>query len=184
MAGRAMRRLGAGLAVAVAAVAAPVMTAAPAQAVPLTAIHPEWVDGCEGCPGPLFRVQAVLEERVKAQVTVSVRSGLAGLISASRTRDPIAAARAHDVAIRTLRGAAAQAGNAAWAPDEWDGDLCPRRPWPFPGPGPQWDEMERLLAEGMTLLGRANRGDQAALRAAGQDLDAGVAGLTTFQGCV
>ena len=184
MTGRAMRRLGAGLAMAVAAVAAPVVTAAPAQAVSQTAIHPEWVDGCEGCPGPVFLVEAVLDHRIKARVTTSVRTGLSGLLSASRTTDPVAAARVHAAAIRTLQGAAAQAGNAAWGADEWDGDLCPRKPWPWPGPGPQWDVLERQLSEGMTLLGRANRGDQAALRAATEDLDAGVTGLTAFQGCV
>ncbi len=182
---RWLRRLGAAVAVTVAAVAAPAVTAAPAGAVSQTVIHPEWVDGCDGCPGPLFHVQSVLDRRIKAAVTKSVADGLAGLIAASRAQDPVVAKRLHEVAIRTLSGGAAQAGNAAWSAAEWDGDLCPRRPWPFPGPKPQWDENQRTLADGLTLLAEANlTGDAGLVGAAAGKLDAGAAGLTDFQGCV
>ena len=180
-----MRRVGGAVAVAVAAMAVPAVTAAPASAVSQTYIHPEIIDGCGGCPGPYFKVQTqILREKVPA-VNRSVASGLSGLIAAKRTTDPVAARRLHDAAIATLAGGAAQAGNAAWDPDDPNGDLCPRRPWPFPGPGPQWTQLEGQPSQGMTLLGQANRtGDGAlAARAAGL-LDAGAVGLTAFQGCV
>jgi hypothetical protein len=179
------RRIGAAVIAAVAAMTAPVLTAAPAAAVSQSVIHPEWVDGCEGCPGPLFNVEAVLDRRAVATVTSSVANGLSGLIAAARTTDPAAARRLHDAAIRTLSAGAAQAGNSAWSGAEWDGDLCPRKPWPFPGPKPSWDETMNQLADGMTLLGAANRtGNADPLGAAGGKLDAGAAGLTDFQGCV
>lgn len=182
---RWLRRIGGAVVVAVAALAAPAFTAAPAGAVSQTVIHPEWVDGCEGCPGPLFNVQTVLDRRVVGTVTRSVADGLSGLIAASRATDPAVARRLHEAAIRTLSTGAAQAGNAAWAAGDWDGDLCPRREWPFPGPKPHWDETESWLADGLTLLGEANRtGDAALIGVAADKLDAGAAGLTDFQGCV
>jgi hypothetical protein len=183
--GRWLRRLGAAVAVSIAAVTAPVITAAPAAAVSQTAIHPEWVDGCDGCPGPLFYVQAVLDQRIKYAVTKSVADGLSGLIAASRTQDPVAAKRLHDVAIRTMSDGAAQAGNAAWVPGEWDGDLCPKRDWPFPGPKPHWDETQRTLADGLSLLAQYNRtGDGRLLTAADGKLTTGADALLDFQGCV
>jgi hypothetical protein len=180
-----LRRVTGAVAVAVAALAAPVLTAAPAGAVSQTLIHPEIIDGCPGCPGPYFKVQdEIIRERVP-EVTRSVASGLSGLIAAKRTTDPVAAKRIHDAAITTLAGGAAQAGNAAWDPSDPNGDLCPRRPWPFPGPRPQWDQLETQLSQGMTLLGQANRTGNAATGAeAAKQLDAGAAGLTAFQGCV
>lgn len=180
-----LRRVGGAVAVAVAAMAVPAFIAAPAGAVSQTLIHPEIIDGCGGCPGPYFKVQAqILKEKVPA-VNRSVASGLSGLIAAKRTTDPVAARRIHDAAITTLAGGAAQAGNATWDPSDPNGDLCPRRPWPFPGPGPQWTQLEDHLSQGMTLLGEFNRTGNAAVgsRAAGE-LDAGAAGLTAFQGCV
>lgn len=182
---RWLRRLGAAVAVSVVAVVAPVVTAAPAAAVTQTAIHPEWVDGCEGCPGPLFYVQAVLDRRVKAAVTKSVADGLAGMIAASQAQDPAVAKRLREVAIRTLAGGAAQAGNAAWVPGEWDGDLCPRRPWPYPGPWPLWNDTQRTLGDGLSLLAQYNRtGDAALLGAATGKLDSGAVALLNFRGCV
>lgn len=148
-----------------------------------TTIHPEWVDGCGGCPGPLLAVQALLDERAKRTVTKSFADGLSGLIAASRAKDPAVAKRLHDTAIRTLTGGAAHAGNAAWSAEDWDGDLCPKRPWPFPGPGPQWDQNQRWLADGMSLLGRYNLSGSPDVLASGQ-LDAGASGLIAFQGCV
>ncbi|HST67594.1 MAG TPA: hypothetical protein VLM05_20655 [Mycobacteriales bacterium] len=180
-----VRRIGGAVAVAVAAMAAPAITAAPANAVSQTLIHPEIVDGCEGCPGPLFTVDVVvIREKVPA-VTRSVASGLSGLIAAKRATDPAVSRRLHDTAIKTLAGGAATAGNATWGWDDPNGDLCPRRPWPFPGPRPQWDQLESQLSQGMTLLGQANRtGDGALVSRAAGLLDAGAAGLTEFQGCV
>ena len=180
-----LRRIGGAVAVAVAAMAVPAFTAAPASAVSQTLIHPEIIDGCGGCPGPYFTVQdTILREKV-ASINRSVASGLSGLIAAKRTTDPAAARRLHDVAIRTLAGGAAQAGNATWDPSDPNGDLCPRRPWPFPGPGPQWNQLEGQLSRGMTLLGEFNRtGDAAVGSRAASELDAGTAGLTAFQGCV
>jgi hypothetical protein len=182
---RWLRRVGGAVIVAVAAMAAPVVTAAPAAAVSQTVIHPEWVDGCEGCPGPLFHVQQVLDRRAVVAVTNSVADGLSGLIAAARATDPVVARRLHEAAIRTLSTGAAQAGNSAWSGAEWDGDLCPRKPWPFPGPKPHWNETMTQLADGLTVLGEANRtGDAALIGVAAGKLDAGAADLTDFQGCV
>ena len=183
--GRWSRRIGGAVIVAIAAVAAPAVTAAPAVAVSQSVIHPEWVDGCDGCPGPMFTVPAVLDPRVVVMVTSSVADGLSGLIAASRATDRAVAARLHAAAIQTLSTGAAQAGNGAWSAGTWDGDLCPVRPWPFPGPGPYWDEIQNELARGMTLLGEANRtGDADLAGVAGGLLGSGAAGLTDFQGCV
>ena len=180
---RTMRRLAAGVAVAAAAVAGPVATAGPAAAVSQTTIHPEWVDGCPGCPGPLFNLQTVLDERVRLQVQKTLSSGLSGLATAAQTRDPVAARQLHDVAVRTLQGGVAQAGNTAFYAGDWDGDLCPR----IPGPKPKryWDYSERLLADGLTLVSRANlSGDAGTLATAVRELDTGVAGFTAnLQGC-
>ncbi|HEV7653497.1 MAG TPA: hypothetical protein VGP36_02015, partial [Mycobacteriales bacterium] len=163
----------------------PAFTAAPASAVSQTVIHPEIIDGCEGCPGPLFKVQDILTKQQIPAVTRSVASGVSGLITAARTKDPVAAKRIHDAAIKTLSTGAAQAGNASWAPGDPDGDLCPRRKWPFPGPKPGWDQLESQLSQGMTLLAQANRtGDGGLVTKASGLLDGGAAGLTTFQGCV
>ena len=180
------RRVGGAVAVAVAAMAVPAFTAAPAGAVSGSVVHPEWRDGCGGCPGPYFTVPTVLDERVVVVVTHSVETGVSGLITASRTADPAVARRVHDAAIKTLAGGAAQAGNVRWASDDPDGyDLCPRRRWPLPGPQPQWDQLESQLSQGMTLLGEANRTGSAATGAqAVRQLEAGAAGLTAFQGCV
>jgi hypothetical protein len=172
-------------AMAVVAVAGPVLTAPPAAAATVTTIHPEWVDGCPGCPGPWFTLTRVLDERVIVSVNKSVQAGLSQLLAAQRAADPSVAKRLRAQAATTLRGGAAQAGNGAWAAGDWDGDLCPRRPWPFPGPGPQWNANEKVLAEGMTQLSRGNiSGDTATINAGMRNLDAGVAGLTAFQGCV
>jgi anaerobic selenocysteine-containing dehydrogenase len=182
MTSRTMRRLAAGLVVAAAAVAGPAVAAGPAAAQSQTTIHPEWVDGCPGCPGPLFNLQTVLDERVRIQVQKTVASGLSGLAVAARTTDPVAARRLHDSAVTTLRGAAAQGGNTAYYAGDWDGDLCPRKPGPWPKR--YWDESERWLSDGMTLLGRANvTGDAATLATAVKELDTGVAGFTALQGC-
>jgi hypothetical protein len=180
-----LRRVGGAVAVAVAAMAVPAFTAAPASAAN-NVIPPEWRDGCPGCPGPYFKVQSVLDQRVIVVVTHSVEGGVSGLITAGRTKDPVAAKRIRDAAIKTLAGGAAQAGNAAWGADDPDGyDLCPKRKWPIPGPQPQWDQLESQLSQGMTLLGEANRTGSAAIGAqAAKQLDAGAAGLTAFQGCV
>jgi hypothetical protein len=180
-----LRRVGGAVAVAVAAMAAPVLAAAPASAVSQTLIHPEIIDGCGGCPGPVLQVQTqVLKEKVPS-VNRAVAGGLSGLIAARRTTDPVAARRIHDAAIRTLAGGAAQTGNVRWVPVGGEGDLCPGRSWPFPGPKPTWDQLENQLSQGMTVLGQANRtGDGALVAQASALLDAGAAGLTAFQGCV
>lgn len=179
------RRVGGAAIVAVAALGVPALTAPPAGAVSQTMIHPEWVDGCPGCPGPYFKVLRELDRVQVAAVTRSVQSGFSGLIAAKQAKDPAVAKRLHDGAIRTLQGGATQAGNVAWMDGDWDGDLCPRKPWPWPGPGPRWDETEQWLSDGMTLIGRANlTGDAATLESATENLDAGAAALTDFQGCV
>jgi hypothetical protein len=180
-----LRRAGGAVAVAVAAMVAPAVTAAPAGAVSQTMIHPEIIDGCGGCPGPVFQVEGqVIHEKVLS-IDRAVAGGLSGLIAAGRTTDPAAAARIHDAAISTLAGGAAQAGNVRWVPLGGEGGLCPRRSWPFPGPKPTWDQLENQLSQGMTVLGQANRtGDRALVSRAAGLLDAGAAGLTAFQGCV
>jgi hypothetical protein len=183
---RWLRRLAGGLAVAVGALVAPALTAQPAAAVSQTFLHPEIVDGCPRCPGPLvYWVREDLNARVVVVVEKSFAQGVSGLIAASAAKDPAVAKRLHDAAIRTLADGAGQAGNTAWSAGDWDGDLCPRWKWPFPGPKPHWDETQRWLAEGMTLLGEFNRtGDAGLLDRAAEDLGAGADGLTDFQGCV
>jgi hypothetical protein len=182
---RWLRRVGGVLTVAVAALVTPAVTATPAGAVAQTTIHPEWIDGCDGCPGPVFHVQDELDRRATVAVTTSVADGFAGLIAAGRAKDPAVAGRLHAAAIRTLQVGAAQAGNAAWSAADWDGDLCPRWKWPWPGPKPHWDQTQDWLADGMTLLAEANRtGNADLVGAATGKLDAGAAGLTDFQGCV
>lgn len=179
------RRVGGAAIVAVAALGVPALTAPPAGAVSQTTIHPEWVDGCPGCPGPYFIVQRELDRIQVAEITKSVQSGFSGLIAAEQEKNPAVAKRLHAGAIRTLQGSAAQAGNAAWSDGDWDGDLCPRKPWPWPGPGQRWDQTEKWLSDGMTLLGQANRtGDAATLKSAMTNLDLGASALTDFQGCL
>jgi hypothetical protein len=180
-----LRRVGGAVAVAVAAMVAPAVTAAPAGAVSQTMIHPEIIDGCPGCPGPMLQVEAQVSKEKVAAVNRAVASGLSGLIAARRTTDPAAATRIHDAAISTLAGGAAQTGNVRWVPLGGEGELCPGRSWPFPGPKPTWDQLENQLSQGMTVLGQANRtGDRALVSRAAGLLDAGAAGLTAFQGCV
>jgi hypothetical protein len=173
------------LAVAAAALTAPTLAAAPASASSQTVIHPEWVDGCGGCPGPLFNVQAQLDERTIKRVTDSVASGFAGLIASAHLKDPAEIRKLHQAAMTTLAGGVAQAGNAAWDAGDPDGELCPRLKWPFTGPRPHWDETMKDFAEGLTVLGEANRtGDQKLVDTASGLLDTGAAGLTDFEGCV
>jgi hypothetical protein len=173
------------LAVVVAAFAAPVVGAAPAGAQAQTVIHPEWVDGCPGCPGPLLNVAAQLDERAIRNVTASVANGFAGLIASAHVKDPAEIRKLHTAAIATLSAGVAQAGNAAWDAGDPDGELCPRLKWPFPGPRPHWDETMKQFAEGLTVLGEANvTGDPKLVDTASGLLDAGAKGLTDFQGCV
>jgi hypothetical protein len=175
------RRIGAAVAVSAAAVAGPVMTAAPAGATNQTQLHPEWVDGCPGCPGPVLWYQSVLEQRLKDKLNTELGKGLSGLAVAAQRKDQ----RLHDASIKTIQGAVATAGNAAFAAGDWDGDLCPRIPWPFPGPRPVWDSAEKLLSQGLTEIARANiSGDRGVLGQAVKDLDGGVAGFSALQGCV
>jgi hypothetical protein len=173
------------LAVAAATLVAPVMAAAPAGAASQTTIHPEWVDGCGGCPGPLLTVAAQLDERTAKAVTAAVANGFAGLIASAHAKDPAEIRKLHQAAIATLSGGVARAGNAAWDAGDPDGELCPRLKWPFPGPRPHWDETMKQFAEGLTVLGEANaNGDPKLVDTASGLLDAGAAGLTDFAGCV
>lgn len=180
-----LRRTAGAVVVATAALAAPALTAAPAAAAPASIIDPDWVDGCPDCPGPVFRLQVEISYPAAERVTNVFRQGLSELIASSRAQDPASARRLHDTAVRTLAGGAAQAGNGAWVPVGPLDDLCPKRDWPYPGPKPHWDAVQRSIGDGMTLLGQVNRtGDGRTLAAAGRSLDAGVAGFTDFQGCV
>lgn len=180
-------RLGAALAVAAGTVGGTLLTAAPAQAVSQTVIHPEWVDGCPGCPGPIFLVERELDQRTAAAVTTAVANGLSGLIAAAHAQDPAAAKRLHAAAIASFGRATTLAGNASFTGvADWDGDLCP--PWPWPWPRPHWADVEKELGEGLTLLGQAATTKDttvaAQLRAAAvSDLEGGTAGLETFQNC-
>jgi hypothetical protein len=184
------RRFGAAVVVA-ASVLGVALTAAPAQAVSQTAIHPEWIDGCPGCPGPVFLVQRELDQRTVAAVTATLRGGLSNLLAANHAQDPAAGKRLHEIALGQLDKTASLSGFAAWgaAADGDDVELCPRWPWPWPIPGPPpWWDVENELADGITLLGQAaitkDATVAAQLRAKGIDeLDAGAAGLDAYQGC-
>jgi hypothetical protein len=180
-------RLGAALAVAASVTAGTVLAAAPAQAVSQTVIHPEYVDGCPGCPGPIFIVDRELDQRTAAAVTTAVGNGLAGVIAARHAQDPAVGKRLHAAAIASFSHASRLTGYSAFGSvADWDGDLCP--PWPWPWPRPHWAEVEKELAGGLTLLGEAavtNDVTRAAeLQAAAvSNLDAGTAGLETYQNC-
>ena len=191
------RRLGAALLVAAGVLGGPVVAVGPAQAASSTVIHPEWVDGCEGCPGPLLVAHQELDQRRAAAVTTGVADGLAGLIAAHRATDPALAKRLKARAVAVFTQATQAAGNAAFSVGVWDGDICPERPWPWPGPWPPphwetledyWDYVQQGVADGLTLLGEAaltrDADRAAALRAAGiSTLDESATGLETFQGC-
>jgi hypothetical protein len=193
-----LRRLGATLVVAASVLGGPVLAAGPAHAASSSVLHPEWVDGCEGCPGPLLLVHQELDQRRLAAVTHGVADGLAGLIAAHRADDPALARRLADRAIAAFTQATQTAGNPGFSVGTWDGDICPRRPWPWPWPGPPphwntieeyWNDVQQGLSDGLTLLGEAaltrDVDRAAALRAAGvAKLDDSATGLESFQGCV
>ncbi|MEN3356600.1 MAG: hypothetical protein V7637_582 [Mycobacteriales bacterium] len=184
------RRVGTALVLAAGVAGGVALAAVPAQAASGVFIHPEWVDGCPGCPGPIFLVQRELDQRAVVAVTGKVQAGLSGLVTALHQRDPAAAKKLHEGAIVNLTGAAKLTGYAGFSAvaDGDDVELCPRWwPWPIPGP-PPWRDVEGDLADGITLIGQAaitKDVDVAAqLRAKGiEELDAGAAGLDAYQGC-
>jgi hypothetical protein len=185
---RWLLRLGAALVVAAGAASGTLLAASPAQAVSQTTIHPEWIDGCEGCPGPMFVVDRELDQRTAATVTTAVANGLSGLIAAKHAQDPAVGRRLHAAAIASFTRASQLTGHASFVgvSDGDDIELCP--PWPWPWPRPHWGEVVKELGEGLTLLGEAavtkDVTRAAELRAAGiADLESGTAGLETFQGC-
>jgi hypothetical protein len=185
--GRRGLRLGAALIVAASTVGGTLLAAAPAHALSQSIIHPEWVDGCPGCPGPIFLVDRELDQRTVSAVTTAVANGLSGLIAANHAQDPAAGKRLHAAAIASFTRATQLTGYAGFSGvADWDGDLCP--PWPWPWPRPHWADVEKELGAGLTLIGQAavtKDVDRAAeLRAAGiSDLETGTVGLETFQGC-
>ena len=184
------RRVGTALVLAASVVGGVALAAAPAQAASGAFIHPEWVDGCPGCPGPIFLVQRELDQRAIVAVTAKVQAGLSGLVTALHQQDPAAAKKLHETGVANLTGAAKLTGYAAFSPvaDGDDVELCPRWwPWPIPGPPPWWD-VESQLSDGITLIGQAEITKDvnvaAQLRAKGiAELDTGAKGLDAYQGC-
>jgi hypothetical protein len=178
-------RLGAALILAAGTIGGTLVAAGAAHAASGTVIHPEWVDGCPGCPGPIFLVDRELDRRTVAAVTTAVANGLSGIIAANHATDPAVAKRLHAAAIASFTQASQQTGFSAFSGvADWDGDLCP--PWPWPRP--HWADVEQELGDGLTLLGQAalTRDPVKAGElqdAAVSNLDAGTAGLETFQGC-
>lgn len=180
-------RLGAAAVVAGSVLGGAALAAAPAQAASAAVFHPEWVDGCPGCPGPLVTtVDRVYDPQTVATVSSLIGNGLAGLIAASRVTDPGKAQQVHAAAIATFARGAALTGNAAFSPvgDDWDGNICPPG-WPW-RPHPH-SNVDLDVASGLSLLGQAavsqDPRQAAVLRAqASTVLDAGAAELTKFQG--
>jgi hypothetical protein len=180
-------RLGTAAVVAGSVLGAAALGAGPAQAASGTVFHPEWVDGCPGCPGPVLSVaERVYDPQTVASVNSAIAGGLAGLIAAKRATDPGQAQQLHAAAIASFARAEAMTGNAGFGTAaDWDGDICP--PWPpWRRPRPHW-QVDSDLATGLSLLGRAavtkNPREAEALRGqASGALDAGAGALTGFQG--
>jgi hypothetical protein len=173
------------------ALSASVHAAAPAQAVSQTVLHPEWIDGCGGCPGPSIAVAAELDQRAQYEATAALADGLAGMIAAGAERDPAMAERLRGKAIGSFAHVAGIAGSATFSPvGDWDGELCPR-PWPWPWPWPpqpDWGDIEWQVADGLNLLGEAALTQDAERAAALRDkaensLESAAAGLQMYENC-
>lgn len=186
------RRAGTALVLAASVVGGAALSAAPAQAAGGAFIHPEWVDGCPGCPGPIFLVQRELDQKVVLAATSAVQAGLSNLIAAKHAQDPAAAKKFQATAVSALTRASALTGYSAFSPvaDADDVDICPRWPWPWPWPvpPPRWWDVESQFADGINLLGQAEltKDPQLAtsLRNKGiEELGLGAAGLDQYQGC-
>jgi hypothetical protein len=180
-------RLGAAAVAAGSVLAGAALGAGPAQAASGTIFHPEWVDGCPGCPGPVLSVaNRVYDPQLVATVNTGIAKGLSGLIAAKRATDPGQAQQLHAAAIAQFTRAEAITGNAGFGTAaDWDGDICP--PWPpWPRPRPHW-EVDGDVAAGLTLLGKAavskDPREAEALRGqASGVLDAGAGQLAGFEG--
>jgi len=173
------------------ALSASVLAALPAQAVSQTVLHPEWIDGCGGCPGPSIAVAAELDQRAQYEATAALADGLAGMIAAGAERDPAMAERLRGKAIGSFAHVAGIAGSATFSPvADWDGELCPR-PWPWPWPWPpqpDWGDIEWQMADGLNLLGEAALTQDAERAAALRDkaensLESAAAGLQMYENC-
>ena len=145
---------------AVIATSSMLMMAAPAHAATIYKIHPDWVDGCPGCPLAVnfkFTLQApdetpVEPERIADKIAVATEL----LLRAAETvpdldwpKSPFAAK-----GIAEYQEAVSLAGNGSFAVD--DDDQCGNgtvKPKPIPH-GP-YAEAEQLLADGLTTLGQS-----------------------------
>jgi hypothetical protein len=183
-------RLGTALLVAASLAGGSALVAGPAQAAPSSSqikVHPEWVDGCRYCPGPVFWLEEEFDQRTVAIITAAIADGLGQQIAAGRAQDPAEARKLHGAAIASFSLASKAAGSASFgAVADWDGDLCP--PWPWPWPRPHWADVEQELADSLTLFGQAattrDAKQAAELRdAAAANLEKGAAGLLTYEGC-
>jgi hypothetical protein len=186
-----LRRLLGVLAIA-ASVSGVALAGAPAQAASGAYIHPEWVDGCPGCPGPIFLVQRELDQKTIVAVTANVQAGLSSLMAARHEQDPKAAAKWTAAAVGQLTKSSALTGHSAFSPvaDGDDVELCPRWPWPWPWPvpPPRWWDVESQFADGINLLGQADITKDPKLaseiRNKGiEELGGAAAGLDQYQGC-
>jgi hypothetical protein len=152
------------------------MMAAPAHAATIYKIHPEWVDGCPGCPMAVnfkFTLQApdetpVEPERVADKIAVATEL----LLRYAETvpdldwpKNPFASR-----GIAEYTAAANLAGNGSFAVD--DDEQCGNgKPKPIPH-GPYADA-EQLMADGLTTLGQSAVERDADAAAALQDRAAG-----------
>ena len=138
------------------------MMAAPAHAATVYKIHPDWVDGCPGCPGPVdFKYTLVTPDETVVEperVADKVAAATELLLEAARTvpdldwtKSPLASK-----GIAEYSAAAALGGNGTFQLDDVDGDWCGNstvKPKPVPH-GPYADAGQ-LIADGLTTLGEA-----------------------------
>lgn len=158
-----LRRIAA-VATALVAAAGLMLAASPAHAASATLIHPEWIDGCPGCPGPVdlqLAVRAELQSDVAVQVGDLVARGTQILVEAARSEpspDPWRSDRLVVAGVASFAEASAMAGNAGFmVAEDWDGDWCGNRPkpWPWPKDDARFVRVDELLADGLTTLGEA-----------------------------
>jgi hypothetical protein len=140
------------------------MMAVPAHAATIYYIHPDWVDGCAGCPGVNWTFRAVPPPDVPVEQPEMVAEKIAAatelLLKAARatpdgldwTKSPVATK-----GIAEYASAANLAGNGAFlVADGEDGDQCGNGTVkPKPTPPVPYADAEQLIADGLTTLGQA-----------------------------
>jgi hypothetical protein len=136
------------------AVAAVLALAGPAHASNI--LHPEWVDGCDGCPGPVafgVSVQKVYPERVLHAAELALAKGVTYRLNARKAKDPAVARRLTLESNQAFASMTSMLGSVAVGsgddPGEW---LCPDW-WKGRIPPPKQGDFEKPLTDGLTTLG-------------------------------